>query len=440
MSSPADQLIVLLQQQAYAEYIGEPVSQLEHALQCASLARQSGADERVILAALLHDIGHICDPRAEQMGDVGVRFHEQIGADYVRRMGLAEDIATLIEHHVNAKRYLVYRSPEYARKLSPASVETLKHQGGPMNTAEAEAFETSPRFDDILRLRAWDEAAKVVTDTPFDVDLVRAMLRRNRARPLTGTQLETWHEQGYLRINDWFSTSEVEVLRECVDELQALPDTPGKWMKYYERGHQGKLLCRIENFIQYNSLMNQVMTGSPMLTVLAELFEEPARLFKEKINFKLPGGEGFKPHQDAPAFTTFQQNYHITMMLSFDATTPANGCLEVVPGRHRQGLLNMDEDLTIDPAVVETLNWLPVPTEPGDILLFDSFLPHRSGPNTTEKARRAVYATYNRASEGDVRTQYFEQKRAAFPPDIEREPGREYNAGVFNVGNPVAKD
>ncbi|XOV88073.1 MAG: phytanoyl-CoA dioxygenase family protein [Pseudomonadota bacterium] len=440
MSSPADQLIELLRQQAHAAYIGEPVNQLEHALQCAALAQEAGADEPLILAALLHDIGHICDPRAEPMGKVGVLHHEHIGAEYVRSMGLTAEIATLIENHVNAKRYLVQRSNEYAAKLSSASIETLGYQGGPMSVAEAAEFEQVPLFQDFLRLRAWDEAAKVPATSVLDVERVRAMLRRNLARPLSEGQLRSWREQGYLRISDWFSTTEVAALQGCVEGLQALPETPGKWMKYYEPGKAGKQLCRIENFLAYNSQMRQVLTSKPTLALLAALFGEPACLYKEKVNFKLPGGNGFKAHQDAPAFTTFGQDYHITMMLSFDATTPENGCLEVVPGAHQRGLLAMEPDLTLSPAEVEQLTWVPVPTAPGDILLFDSFLPHRSHSNTTNRARRALYATYNRLRDGDVRHLYFEQKRAAFPPDVERVPGRTYDAGVFNIGNPVTTD
>jgi len=98
----------------------------------------------------------------------------------------------------------------------------------------------------------------------------------------------------------------------------------------------------------------------------------------------------------------------------------------------------MKPDLTLSDSVIESLDWQAVETQPGDLLLFDSFLPHRSAVNHTQASRRALYITYNRAREGgDVRDAYFAAKRLAFPPDIEREPGKTYDPGVFNVGNPV---
>lgn len=440
LSAPEDQLITMLRQQAEADYIGEPLSQLEHALQCASLASETGADEELILASLLHDIGHICDPRAERMVDVGVRLHEHVGADYVRSLGIAPAVAELIEQHVNAKRYLVYKHDSYRARLSDASKRTLEVQGGAMDAGEAARFECHPRFDDILKLRAWDEAAKRVDAAVPALDTYREMLARNRVDPLTRAQLASWEENGFLKIEGWFAAQEISALREAVAELEALPETAGKWMKYFEQTTNGRQLCRVENFIGYQLQLAQLVSGSATLRLVSALFGERAALFKEKINFKLPKGKGFIAHQDAPAFTSFAQSFHITLMFSFDAATTANGCLEVVRGGHGAGLLPTATDLTIDPQTRNTLDWMPVPMAPGDLLLFGSFLPHRSGDNDTDDPRRALYATYNMASEGEVRDQYFSAKRASFPPEIEREPGKQYDPGVFNVGNPVITD
>jgi ectoine hydroxylase-related dioxygenase (phytanoyl-CoA dioxygenase family) len=92
---------------------------------------------------------------------------------------------------------------------------------------------------------------------------------------------------------------------------------------------------------------------------------------------------------------------------------------------------------TIRPKPI-SLPWSPIPTQPGDLLFFDSYLPHRSAANLTDRPRRALYLTYNKATEGNVRDSYYREKRAVFPPDAEREPGRNYgDSGVFNVGNPI---
>ncbi|HEY9006320.1 HD domain-containing protein [Ohtaekwangia sp.] len=145
-----------------ADYIGEPVSQLEHMSQAAQLALQEGYDDEVVLAAFFHDIGHICVMVNEEnnMGGYGVKSHEKIGGDYLRAKGFPERIAKLVENHVQAKRYLTYKYPEYYEQLSEASRKTLEFQGGVMTLQEAAVFESDPLFEISIRMRKWDELAK----------------------------------------------------------------------------------------------------------------------------------------------------------------------------------------------------------------------------------------------------------------------------------------
>jgi len=143
-------------------------------------------------------------------------------------------------------------------------------------------------------------------------------------------------------------------------------------------------------------------------------------------------------HQDAPAFTTFSYDYHITLMLSFDDASIENGCLEVVPGQWPNENLASNPDLTISDEEVQKMHWQTLPTKAGNIVMFGSYLPHRSGANKANQPRRALYATYNRAADGNVHDQYLAKKRQTFPPDIERIARKDYgDPGVFNVGNPV---
>ncbi|MBO3272313.1 HDIG domain-containing protein [Hymenobacter defluvii] len=145
------------------DYIGEPVSQLEHMWQAALLAEAEGYDDEVVLAAFFHDLGHLCaqqEQHTESMNGFGVVNHEKLGADYLRGCGFAERVARLVESHVLAKRYLTYRYPEYLRQLSPASQATLGFQGGPMTAAEAATFEQDADADIIIRMRQWDDQAK----------------------------------------------------------------------------------------------------------------------------------------------------------------------------------------------------------------------------------------------------------------------------------------
>jgi 2-amino-1-hydroxyethylphosphonate dioxygenase (glycine-forming) len=158
-----------------ADYIGEPVSQLEHMSQSAQLAMHEGCDDETILAAFFHDIGHICVLQKEenQMGGYGVKSHEKIGADFLRKCGFPERIAGLVENHVQAKRYLTFKYPEYFDQLSEASKQTLVFQGGVMSPQEANEFEQNPLFELSLRMRKWDEMAKEMNIDPIDLNDIK---------------------------------------------------------------------------------------------------------------------------------------------------------------------------------------------------------------------------------------------------------------------------
>lgn len=163
-----EHLFALCREQAQADYIGEAVSQLEHMAQAAELAEAQGADEELILAAFLHDVGHFCAPlhAHNRMDAHGRQGHEHVGARWLASLGFPARLCALVASHVDAKRYLCAREPGYFEGLSPASRQTLIWQGGPMNAEQATAFEHSVLFTDALRLRRWDEAAKVI-DKPL---------------------------------------------------------------------------------------------------------------------------------------------------------------------------------------------------------------------------------------------------------------------------------
>lgn len=156
-------IATLFAQSGHDAYFGEPVTQLEHALQTAQLAEQAGADRETVVAAFLHDIGHLLpeEDGHSYMDGYGTVDHERLGADFLRQRGFPEKVAQLIENHVNAKRYLVARRVDYVDRLSEASLRTLTFQGGPMTPDEAARFEQHPYFNEILQMRRWDEQAKI---------------------------------------------------------------------------------------------------------------------------------------------------------------------------------------------------------------------------------------------------------------------------------------
>jgi ectoine hydroxylase-related dioxygenase (phytanoyl-CoA dioxygenase family) len=140
-------------------------------------------------------------------------------------------------------------------------------------------------------------------------------------------------------------------------------------------------------------------------------------LFKDKINYKQPYGNGFHAHQDAPAYNHIGRISHLTANIAIDAATPENGCLEVVPGSHRMRVELVDGG-RISPAWEEAQDWVSIPMEAGDVLFFGSHLAHRSAVNRTEKSRASLYATFSGKSEGlDLREQYYKHRMEIFPPD-----------------------
>ncbi|CAA9533268.1 MAG: hypothetical protein AVDCRST_MAG96-3709 [uncultured Segetibacter sp.] len=157
----SEEIISLFKKYGNEDYDGEPISQTSHMIQCAMLAMGEG-DKELTIGAFLHDIGHLLkhEQETESMGNFGVVNHEGIGAVYLRERGFSERVCAVVANHVAAKKYLVATDEMYAIKLSPASRETLKWQGGPMSVKEIKTFKNHSYFEDIIKVRLWDEKAK----------------------------------------------------------------------------------------------------------------------------------------------------------------------------------------------------------------------------------------------------------------------------------------
>jgi gamma-butyrobetaine dioxygenase len=141
-------------------YFGEPVSQAEHALQAAHLADAAGAPDALVVAALLHDVGHLLYGLPEDVVDRGIDArNEDDGAAWLAGY-FGPDVTDPVRLHVAAKRYLCAVDTEYLGRLSPVSLHSLALQGGPFDAAGVAAFEREPFHREAVRLRRWDDAAK----------------------------------------------------------------------------------------------------------------------------------------------------------------------------------------------------------------------------------------------------------------------------------------
>ena len=250
--------------------------------------------------------------------------------------------------------------------------------------------------------------------------------------PLDPGVLARFRRNGWALVPGFFPPQEAARLAQWTDEVTVLPELPGRQMVYRESppgNPEEKLLQRVEDFCPYHPAMDGLAREGKLAQAMAQLFGGAAALFKDKINFKLAGGGGFELHQDQQAGWSVYAPFFVTALVSIDRATIANGCLEIADMPRAEGLLGPEwRPLTLEELGGNRL--IPVPTEPGDVIFFDSFVAHASKRNSSDGCRRVLYLTYNRLADGDHRARYFHDKRQSFPPDIERVPGREYKFRV----------
>jgi gamma-butyrobetaine dioxygenase len=181
-TGPVELIADLFAAEGAATYLGELVTQAAHMLQAAQLAEQDGADDALVVAALLHDVGHFTGAvTGEQLMTGTDNRHSDAGADWLTHW-FGPEVTEPVRLHVAAKRYLCAVEPGYADSLSPASVYTLGLQGGPMRGNELAAFAASPYAQDACRLRRWDDAAKDPQVSAPSFEHFRPLLSR-LARP-----------------------------------------------------------------------------------------------------------------------------------------------------------------------------------------------------------------------------------------------------------------
>ncbi len=255
----------------------------------------------------------------------------------------------------------------------------------------------------------------------------------SRRGPLPPDILASFDATGCTVAPGFFGRDDIARMSLWIDELLERPELPGEHWVYRQPSlldPTRKVVQRIENFCPHHAGFDELVRRSSLLQAIEQLLGGPAVLFKEKINFKEPGGAGFELHQDQQAGWSRYAPLYATAMVCIDPATLENGCLEVAGTHDRLDHLIAPEWRPIETQEMEGVPLRPVPTEPGDVIFFDSYFPHASKDNLTAERRRMLFITYNLAAYGDVRDQYHRDKRASYPPDIEREAGTEYRFRV----------
>lgn len=246
---------------------------------------------------------------------------------------------------------------------------------------------------------------------------------------------------GFLLLKNVFTKSQVNTIRLEAEKLYSLPEVKNSYMKYFESSSENKnskILARIENFIHQPDLKKlKKLVDNEVTPILEEVLESRTVMFKDKMNWKLPGGGSFKPHQDFEAWNDFTPNTFVTCAVFVDECTKENGCLEMVRGAHSNGILDNHYGC-INENLVKNMEWQNILCDSYDMVIFDSLVPHKSGDNLTNNSRRVYYFTYNLEEDGNFYDAYFEKKRSEFPPDFERLENENVNLNSkYNLANPI---
>ena len=176
--SITDDILGIYQVRGAGAYFGERVSMSEHGLQAAHFAQVEGAPEALVVAALLHDIGHLLEAVPDAIEEwTSDAHHEITGARWLAQY-FAPAVSEPVRLHVRAKRYLCATDPAYFARLSAASVHTLKLQGGPMSAHAVRQFEAEPFYKEAVRLRHWDDQGKVAGLRTPDFAAYRPLIER----------------------------------------------------------------------------------------------------------------------------------------------------------------------------------------------------------------------------------------------------------------------
>jgi len=226
-----------------------------------------------------------------------------------------------------------------------------------------------------------------------------------------------FEEDGILIYKQFFAPEKITKVLPEIDALATTIPKPNTIMRYDTE----TVFDRIENFIPYcSNELRQIASSPKIINTVSLLLNEEVVLFKDKINFKMPGSGAFVPHQDAAAGWDEYGDVHHSVAISFDASNEENGALYFAPGAHKQGLLSPLKK-PLSPEVIAKLNWKIISTEPGDTLFFGSYIPHYSNANNSNRTRRMAFLTYMPSRCGDHREAFFQEKRKRQPSIDERE-------------------
>ena len=245
---------------------------------------------------------------------------------------------------------------------------------------------------------------------------------------------DNYKKYGVCVVKNFFDKSEMSKIKNYVDVIKILKPKTGQVMKYYEKSvfktNKKNVLIRAEFFYDYHKGLNKLLDSKKIKNYLKFLLGYECVLFKEKINYKPPGGRADKLHQDSQSDWEKYAKEFISVLISVEKSTKLNGGLEFdFSGKNCFKLVGE----MWKPLKINQLNkpkFKPMQLDEGDVVFFNSYVPHRSGPNLSNNSRAQIYVTYNKKIDGNFRKKYFAEKRVNYPPNNERLSGKDYRYKV----------
>ena len=240
---------------------------------------------------------------------------------------------------------------------------------------------------------------------------------------------ENYEQFGFCIIKKFVNKNSVQRIKKFSKNIKITNPKKNQIMKYYEKSVINKnkeILVRAEYFYDFHKGLKKFIDSNKIHKILDLLMNGKCVLFKEKINFKPSGSRADKLHQDSQGgWNKFSKNF-ISILVSIEKSKKINGCLEFdISGNNK----NREIGKIFKPLEVSKLKkpkFKSIELNPGDIVFFNHYIPHRSKPNKSNLNRTQLYITYNLKKDGNFRKKYFKEKRASFPPNNERPQGLKF--------------
>ncbi len=240
-------------------------------------------------------------------------------------------------------------------------------------------------------------------------------------------EIEKFNKTGILVVRNFFRSKNINFLKKKV--LNYKKKIPNKNIfSYYEKSliSKNKILIRVENFYNFDKTLKKIIDSRIIKENIKILFKTDPILFKEKINFKSPGCGPDRLHQDSQAgWWKYSKNF-ISIVIPVEKSTKLNSCLEFdISGNNCKKLLTKKMS-ALPLQKLKKPKFKKFELNIGDVVFFNSYAPHRSKSNFSNKGRSQIYLTYNKKKDGNFRKKYFREKRISFPPNSERLKNKKY--------------